>query len=269
MKTKNNFLLNIIPSLTALSQVSKGDYAMRIQPDPNSTQSTQRITKIKKDKKNNTLTIYTNNQSEERKALIESIENNKNWQVIQEVIEEELNNYSIAIARDERINVLGNSDLQSQFLKMPNGLSTEQKRRLSYFLPYAQQIKDDLKLLENLLFSVLKQPVALILIDKPKEIIAGVKVNHWMLGTSNQIGGIKNNDRPLLQIKIGPLKGTTINDYVQGGTWRRFLETAIYPNFIPETWDWETQLISTVEEQGFKVSSEKHELRIGINSFIV
>lgn len=268
MKRKNNFSLNIIPSLSALSQTLKGDYVIRIQPDPNPTQFTKEITQIKLDKKNNTLTIYTKSQSEERKALIESIEKDKNWQIIQKIVEEELSKLSIAIAKEERINVLGNSDLQSRFLEVPNFLSVAQKRRLTYFLPYIQQIKNDLKLLENCLFSILGQPVKLSVLPAKKMKQTGMKINQWIVNGGTRIGGISTAKKATLQIQIGPIPMEAAPDFVQGGHWRTFLEAAIYPRFIPENLEQETKIILAANNNQFTVSNNDFQLRIGINSII-
>lgn len=268
MKTKNTFQVNIKPPLISLSHSLASDYLTEFHSTPN--QSTNKeITKIKTDPKSKTLTIYTKTQTKERKALIENITNNKNWQIIQNTIEEELTNNKIGIAKEERANVLGITELQSRFLDLPNFLSAQQKRMLTFYLPYAQQIKQDIKLLANLLFSLTEQQVKLKLLAPKKTEIEGIKVSSWIVGASNEVGGKKSTNCPLLQIKIGPLENGEIADYVKEGHWRRFLEAAIYPQFIPKDWDWETQIICPKEQQQFTVSDDTHELRIGINSFVV
>ncbi|MEM9886187.1 MAG: hypothetical protein AAF849_09865 [Bacteroidota bacterium] len=254
---------NLLPEVLCLSHNKyKSNVTIHPHPSPNPA-ALQEIVSIKHDRKKQELTIYTKSQSEQRSAFAAAIAKDKVWKVLLEIVEEEWGYVMMEMAKEERANVLGISELQGRFFEIPKHLSEEQQRILAWLLPYSEQIQSDKRLIEDALFTAIGQQVHLREKVIFRELEEGIKVNQWVVGTSTIVSGREEKPSIQLDIETGPVPIEELEDFVQGGKWRSFLEEQLYPAFLPKNWSGETHILVAKEKANFVVNEYA---RVGINT---
>jgi len=261
--------INVKPKIKAVSHQENLHQKFQIHPHPTPNPAhPQEILEIKKDRKTKEITIYTNSQSDQRKAFVQSIQKDKKWTAILEVIEEEFGYARITQAREERAHVLGFSELQTRFVEMPDFLDAGQRQVFAWYYPYRAQIRESKELLANAIFSITGQVVRVVWQQPKITDFEGAKMGNWIVGNEMTIGGKRSTGKHLAVFEIGPIAQKDMSLFVPKGYWRRFLEEAFLPQLLPGKCEWEIRVIVEKKHNQFKISAGDTELRIGINSIV-
>jgi hypothetical protein len=220
------------------------------------------------DEHKNTYFIETKSRSKAREELEKDMPVKSDYTDLVGVFDRELSLFKIGLSERLLRHTLGLSPLQSDFFDLPQKFDQEQQDILSFYLPYQEQIRNEFLLIEMCLFTALGQK-ATVEPTSPKKIkIKGTPLNKFVMSTNTQIGGLGRSEKQCAKVKIGPVPMDKIAEFAPGGRQRVFLEEGLLPNFLPEGWEWETEIIVAEKDRAFAIAIEENPLRIGINSFV-
>lgn len=100
---------------------------------------------------------------------------------------------------------------------------------LAYYLPIAEEVRDDDRLFEAMLNDVFNAEVEVVKVNRPSP-LKGSLIQKLILGKSIRVGG------RVLQLALRccfkPKNETTYQRLLSGGDWHRFITEAIFPLFV-------------------------------------
>ena len=139
---------------------------------------------------------------------------------------------------------------------------------MAYFIPWMEQIRGDLVLTKACLESAIGYPVEIKKVAPLPINIQGKSIDHWVVNSSDVIGGVTQKEKPCFQIEIGPVPINAIKTLIPGNRKRRFLEEVLFPRLLPKHQDWKT-IIHTEKKNNKKTAANDNEtMLVGINSYI-
>jgi hypothetical protein len=141
-----------------------------------------------------------------------------------------------------------------EFWNLPATISHQQALALILLMPYAHMIAGDMELMPVCLEKILDEQVKAVI--KPAALQHAKEQSNilgsFIVGNNLVCGEMFDEDYPLVEFKIGPLKHSSEHDYLPGGKYYSLLE-AYVRYFIPA----EAEVIITIVLSKADVNSKK------------
>ena len=84
------------------------------------------------------------------------------------------------------------------------------------------------------------------------------------LGEDFICGEYDSDSEPIMEFTIGPLRNSTVEDYLENGTYSRFL-TCFYSFFVPVEFDVLTTVKVSEKQQQFVIHDQSSKAILGFN----
>ena len=185
------------------------------------------------------------------------------------MFEKEIDKFSALIHTRENNHVMGTSPVSAEFLKLPAHLGSHEKEALSYFLPLADWIRKDLKLVAPVFEKILKLKKGSIEIKKVPPFwikIEQESIDDWRVDLNMVVGGEKISGSNCYEVRMSLKDSENIEDYLESGFKKQLLKTLMIPNFIHSESEYKLKI--RINESAFEISENKRNGRIGISSII-
>ncbi len=251
---------------SALMKLGDSSQRVRVQPDSEGERGgMQEIIRLSKDQKHNGIVVHTRQSNLARKIALDELTNDDDWRILLEILDEEFTEIRIGQYLRRQSHLQEEPMLKVYFDLAPE-LQEAQKQVLMYYLPYLDQIKNDLACMQACFQTIFNYPVKLLL-GPPKQIdVTGTTVGQSILGMNAKVGGRGSSTKVCLCLQFGPLASENLESLVHGSSSRKFLESVLCPLFIPHHWDWKIELLAE-KSTGFNQNiPEKYQAgRLGIN----
>lgn len=220
------------------------------------------------DRRTGVHTIITNWKNEWRLALEQHSGIKDGIGELMPVFDKETTRFKINLTSFERSHLLGLSPLLSEFFPTTQVWDEEQKKILTFFLPYGSQIRGDVVLMEKCMQEALSTRVQLHLKEPEILFLESSMVGCAVLDSGASTGGWRQGASPCLSIHIGPIEIEQLINYVPGARWRKFLEEGLIPFMVPDYWDWNVHI--QVEEQWkqMRIAEDCRPVCTGINTYL-
>ena len=183
-------------------------------------------------------------------------------------IDEELVRPRINSAFAERQQQLGSSVIEKRYWNLSPLLNEKQEAVLCYFLPYVEQIKNDVKEMAYCFSTFLNRPVEVerIPANKARPTFQKSKaLHHWQIGLNSLVGGWGDAKEDEIKINISGTNDKELKTFLPGSPQRLLIEQILIPAFVDHKLNWQIELKMT-SEKAFVI---KETNTIGINFFKV
>lgn len=214
--------------------------------------------------------ILTNRQSRQRLELYQAIRNDDLARELFYLLEHEMNRFRVQLALDEMEFASSITREERACCVWPVDFSEQEQAILSYYLPFAAQIRADPELAARCFSAISEQPVSIRRIkalEKRVEQHRIVPLGAWQIDHNALLDGAGPSEAPCYLITIGPLATGTIPSFLPGNNYRRFIEQGLCPLFLPESSDWQIALLA--QNENFVLSEGKTVCFMGINSRLI
>lgn len=264
--------VNLLPALLATLLAERGEHKatdIGIHPAEGRPAPTLReVTDTLLNPADGSVALTVRSKSEQRQTLEDGLPEGHELHELTRVLEREMTLLRIETALRERRHLLGLSPLLPVFFPETQGWPEDHKKILAFFLPYGSQIRGDMVLIEKCLQAALGEEVIVAETAPFRTRTEGSNTEDCILNAGSVAGGIVESQAFCVRISIGPVPPENLIEYTPGGRQRQFLEKGLLPLFLPENWEWETQVSVAPEYEIFKVAEPPRPLCAGINTVV-
>jgi len=194
--------------------------------------------------------------------------------------ENEISHHRIQIEMEERKILRRFSenlfdDLYPQFWNLDRSLPKKLVSRFVLLLHLTHKILGNLDKIAKCLSIILEEEVKINVIRRTNSILDLATHNNTetpglgstALGENFICGKYTSDSDPIMEFVIGPLKTSTIEDYLENGSYAKFLD-CFYSFFVPAEMDAVTTVKVSEAQQLFTLNDEKSNVILGFNSGI-
>ncbi len=245
--------------------------AIFIRPDDGEGKALSReIADIRRAEAPTTCAILTNRQSHHRRALYQALQQNALARELLCLLEYEINRFRVKLALDELEFAAGVPLEERALYNWSAEFSLEHLAILTYYKPFALQIKADLNLGAQCLSALLEQPVSISPAPPREKAVPSnllPALGSWQIGYNAILAGNKISECPCYRVTIGPLATPDILAFLPGSNHRRFVEHGLCALVLPDGSEWQIDLLA--QNENFRLPDGKEGCFAGINTRLV
>jgi hypothetical protein len=163
-------------------------------------------------------------------------------------------------------------DIYPQFWNLDKSLPKNLVSRFVLILHFAHKIVGNPGLTARCLEMILDEEVRVEIIRRKKgtgehynlQSVVPTPVRQKTLGEDFICGGYDSNSEPVMEFTIGPLKNSTVEDFLENGSYFKFL-TCFYSFFVPVEFDVSTSVQVSEKQQQFVIHDQSSNAILGFN----